>query len=281
MPLSTLEDELRLLGLSLIGKPPRPGSSMKQQNHLFCAHYGTGWEVTAFLWQALFKVNCEKNLEEGKTTKMKKKHFLWCLYFLKVYATENVSASTMACDPITFWKWVWIYVRDIAFLAPIYVSFVHKKSHPLPFSCFSLLRPFVFQINIENRYEGDVQNDCLLSFDTTDCPVDEPYPFQKRWSERWSSHKFGKKAGLRYELAIAILSGEICWYNGPFPCGLYNDWKIFNECRLRTYLEKHERVEADNGYSAGDPEVCKTPGGCFHPASKKRCKTDWWQGRKP
>ena len=150
------------------------------------------------------------------------------------------------------------------------MSFVHKKSHPLPFSCFSLLRPFVFQINIENRYEGDVQNDCLLSFDTTDCPVDEPYPFQKRWSERWSSHKFGKKAGLRYELAIAILSGEICWYNGPFPCGLYNDWKIFNECGLRTYLEKHERVEADNGYSAGDPEVCKTPGGCFHPASKKK-----------
>ena len=50
---------------------------------------------------------------------------------------------------------------------------------------------------------------------------------------------------------------------------MYNDWTIFNECGLRSYLEAHERVEADNGYAAGDPEVCKTPGGCFHPEEKK------------
>ena len=35
-------------------------------------------------------------------------------------------------------------------------------------------------------------------------------------------------------------------------------------------MEEHERVEADNGYAAGDPEVCKTPGGCFHSEKKMR-----------
>lgn len=80
------------------------------------------------------------------------------------------------------------------------------------------------------------------------------------------------KPGLRYEIALCILTGEICWVNGPWPCGLYNDWKIFNECGLRSFLEEHERVEADNGYKAGDPEVVKTPNGVFHPEEKKEIR---------
>ena len=138
----------------------------------------------------------------------------------------------------------------------------------MPFSCFSLLS-FRFQIKLENRYRGDIKNDCLLSVDTTDCRINEPHPFEKGWSERWSSHKFGKKAGLRYEVALGIQSGDICWSNGPFPCGMYNDWTIFNKLGLRSYLEEHKRVEADNGYSAGDPEVCKTPRGCLHPEENR------------
>ena len=51
-----------------------------------------------------------------------------------------------------------------------------------------------------------------------------------------------------------------------------NDWNIFNNCGLRSYLEKHERVEADNGYAPGNPEVCKTPKGCFHPEKKKEMR---------
>lgn len=77
---------------------------------------------------------------------------------------------------------------------------------------------------------------------------------------------------MRYELGLGILSGDICWVNGPFPCGLFPDWKIFNECGLRSYLEEHERVEADRGYRFGDPEVCKTPGSVFHAKEKKKVR---------
>ena len=137
--------------------------------------------------------------------------------------------------------------------------------------CFLFFSPSLplFKIKLENRYKGDKRNDCLLSVDTTDCRINELHPFVKSYSRLWSSHKFGKKAGVQYELAIGILSGDICWINGPFPCGLYNDWTIFSKKGLLSYLEKHERVEADNGYAAGDPEFVKTPGGCFHPEERK------------
>ena len=124
------------------------------------------------------------------------------------------------------------------------------------------------QIKFENRYKGDIGNDCLISVDTTDCRINEPWPFDTNWSARWSSFKFGKKAALRYEIALCILTGDIVWYNGPFPAGMFNDWVIFNTKGLRANLDEHERVEADRGYRPGDPRVCKTPNTVFHPKEK-------------
>ena len=50
---------------------------------------------------------------------------------------------------------------------------------------------------------------------------------------------------------------------------MYNNWKIFNECGLRSRLDENERVKADKGYRFGDPEFCKTPGSVFHDEKKK------------
>lgn len=47
---------------------------------------------------------------------------------------------------------------------------------------------------------------------------------------------------------------------GPFPCGDWNDFSIFRFC-LEELLEEGERVEADDGYSGGDPKKVKTPAG--------------------
>ncbi len=70
----------------------------------------------------------------------------------------------------------------------------------------------------------------------------EPKPFWKGWY----SHKF-KSAGLHWKVASSIRSGDICWINGPFPCGKYPDIKIF--CMgLMHELGPGEKVEADNGY---------------------------------
>lgn len=121
---------------------------------------------------------------------------------------------------------------------------------------------------MDRRFEGDRNNDCLISVDTLDFQIPEPYPFEKGWSERWVSHK-NNKPGLRYEIALSIIGGDICWTNGPFPCGSHNDWKIFSQEGLAHQLEVNERVEADDGYRAGDPDLCKTPYSPYHPKGNK------------
>ena len=59
------------------------------------------------------------------------------------------------------------------------------------------------------------------------------------------------------------MGGDICWVNGPFPCGGYNDWTILNEYGLKDRIEAGERIEADDGYSGGDPEITKTRSSVF------------------
>ena len=81
-----------------------------------------------------------------------------------------------------------------------------------------------------------------------------------------------KEPGLRYEVAVSIIQGDIVWVNGPFACGLYNDWTIFNQFGLKDALDLNERVEADDGYRGGDPEYCKTPSGVFHDCERRAAR---------
>ena len=105
------------------------------------------------------------------------------------------------------------------------------------------------QIRWERRLVGDTAERCLVTVDGTDFKVREPLPFSKKWY----SHKF-KGPGLRYEIAVCIKTGEIVWFNGPFPCGAFPDITIFRR-DLRHLLYAGEKVIADRGY-AGDSRVC-------------------------
>ena len=103
------------------------------------------------------------------------------------------------------------------------------------------------QILFENRlksglYGHNLARTCKMTVDGTDCPINEPQPFNKKWY----SHKF-KSAGLRYEVGVGLQSGDICWVNGPFPCGSWSDLKIFKS-KLANRLLPGEMVEADKGY---------------------------------
>ena len=82
----------------------------------------------------------------------------------------------------------------------------------------------------------------------------------------FSSHKFAKKGGLRYEVGLCILTGDIVWINGPFPCGDWNDMSIFRSS-LMSHLEHGERVEADDGYIGEHPRYVKCPAGFANPAA--------------
>ena len=98
------------------------------------------------------------------------------------------------------------------------------------------------QIVWEDRKKGDKGNDCLITVDGTDCKIQRVPANMKAFN----THKF-KESGLRYELGICILTGDIVWVMGPFPCGDWPDVECFRFA-LKGFLEENERVEADDGY---------------------------------
>ena len=81
------------------------------------------------------------------------------------------------------------------------------------------------------------------------------------------SHK-NKKSGLRYEVCLNIRTGDIMWFNGPYPAGYYNDMNIFRDS-LVSFLGPGERVEADDGYLGDAPHHIKCPMSCTNPESMK------------
>lgn len=80
-----------------------------------------------------------------------------------------------------------------------------------------------------------------VSLDGTDFRINEPTPFDKKWY----SHKF-KAAGVRYEIAISIVMGDIVWASGGFPCGEWPDLKIAKDLYLQ--YASDEVTLADKGY---------------------------------
>ena len=88
--------------------------------------------------------------------------------------------------------------------------------------------------------------------DGTDFRRREPFPFCYGVNSKWFTHKF-KSAGFRYEVGTNIKIGNICWFNGPFPCVMMNDLRIFR-LKLKTLLRPEEKVLADRGYR-GDSKI--------------------------
>ena len=100
--------------------------------------------------------------------------------------------------------------------------------------------------------------------------IGEPTPYAKKASKVWYSYKF-KGAGLRYEVGINIITGEIVWISGPFLPGIWNDSKIFGNGMLKQ-LDKFERVEADAGYKTHDPQYARTPNSVWNRNKKKELR---------
>ena len=101
----------------------------------------------------------------------------------------------------------------------------------------------------------------MLSVDGTD------FRLAMKYNKDFWSFKF-KESGLRYEVGINIVTGDICWWHGPFACGKYNDLTIFKDA-LQLYLEEDERVEADMGYMGCAPYHVKCPGGVWSDPAKE------------
>ena len=108
-------------------------------------------------------------------------------------------------------------------------------------------------IDFENRHvPGNIRHVAKVSIDGTDMRINEPTP----WSTKWYSHKF-HAAGLRYEIGICIVSGDIVWVIGGYACGDWPDLEISRNGIL-TLLDDGEKVIADSGYRGDDRILHKT-----------------------
>jgi len=233
----------------------------KEMRRDFSSLFGTKVEVVFIVWQ---KLTSTGNMPHGG----KPKHLLWALLFLKTYATETIMLRIIGSgggvqNRTTLRKWVWLFVHAIESLKPLVVklpSLVNafllagplcrvepnciSQYFPAARSFFLVLSSFSCceKIRWSNRLRKDRGRTCKVTVDGTDCPIQEPYPFDKKWY----SHKF-KGPGMRYEVAVAIQTGDIVWVYGPFKAGAWNDLKIFRHA-LRQRLAPGEMVEADKGY---------------------------------
>ena len=92
-----------------------------------------------------------------------------------------------------------------------------------------------------------------MSVDGTHFRIQEPTPFDTKWF----SHKFNGP-GLSYEVGIAISTGDIVWFNGPFHASV-NDRTIFRS-KLKKLLSTGEKVIADRGYEGDSRAITPNDG---------------------
>lgn len=92
----------------------------------------------------------------------------------------------------------------------------------------------------ENRLRNSMGS-MHVSLDGTDFRIREPQPFNKKWF----SHKH-RGPGIRYEIGISIVEGDVVWASGGFPCGEWNDLAIAKDLYL--HYARKEKTLADKGY---------------------------------
>ena len=163
------------------------------QDRIFRSQFGISWFVCEDVWMMLNG--------HWPNSKREPKHLLWALLFMKVYRNEATCCRLVGTSIKTYRKWVWELLDAVADLKDMVVStwefqLVERNSiQDFILTFFS----FFYKIVWENRKNGDIGNDCLVSVDGVDFEIEEPYPYEREWSRRWFSPKF-KGPGLRYEV---------------------------------------------------------------------------------
>ena len=216
-------DDIDIAAKVVVCWPTNRKWKSKDQDKRVRALFGAPLNIIADIWNMIWKKLSNEEKKALQDDGVEFKHLLYALVFLKIYSTEEAHCSI--CDwpsGRTFRKWSWYFVSKIAELE-------------------------IDVIKLKNRFGGykrgdKVHTNCFISVDCTDCPIYEPYPFDKKWF----SHKFNGPA-LKYEVAVCIKTGFIVWINGPFA-GSKSDQSIFKD-GLSKELAADEAVEADAVYN--------------------------------
>lgn len=161
-------------------------------------------------------------------------HLLYALLFLKVYGTEDEHSVITHVHEQTFRKWSWIFIKLIANLDVVSFINIAILGYDTLTKC---------QIRHERRFEGaQLGTNVFTSLDGVDFEILEQSP----WDKKWFSQKFGGP-GLRYEIGLCIITGNIVWAYGGFPCGETPDINLARSYYV-TEIEDGELTLADDGY---------------------------------
>mmetsp|Transcript_12260 Transcript_12260/g.16044 ORF Transcript_12260/g.16044 Transcript_12260/m.16044 type:complete len:305 (+) Transcript_12260:79-993(+) len=219
-------------GLELIGETPRQNRCQKINIRIdnFRSEFGSHPLVYAKIYRDLGRSEGERNL----------KFFLICIFWFNKYDEEKDLRFRFGHDEDTIRKYNWHYAESIALL--------REEMIKLPKSRASVELP--------------------MSVDGTHCRVPEPLHTTMPFDKGFSSHKFGGKSGLAYEIGVNTVDDVgCCWISDPFPAG-HNDKQIFRKNGLQKWLvDRGKKAIADEGY-----EFVKG-GGVSIPNSKYESKT--------
>ena len=152
------------------------------------------------------------------------RYLLLALNWLKQYPTLSNLAGSFNVTEKTAGVWAHYYVKKIQALKTTKIRWLFDNPE---------------------RY-GET---FILSVDGVHCRICEP---RNDPSAKWYSKKFNA-SGFAYEVGVAIFHDQICWVNGPFPCGK-NDMSIFND-KLANLIPNGKLCIADLGYRGAEDKV--------------------------
>lgn len=225
------EEEVLQRGLVYCGQPvfKRSPLAAKSNHELFCKHYGSSPLVLAKMWADLIITN---RLGPKEATENGFKMFLAAQFFLWTYPKNSTILAARfrlgknAAHGATFWAWVerLASLKDIKIVWPTYS---------------------------QNRFY-------LVSVDGIDFRTwEKKHPTLSR-NPKNSSHKFGNKCAVKYEIALDTFESRCLWINGPFRGGKA-DITIFQEgLKLKLSQDGMKLGIADRGYG-GEPVLLSTP----------------------
>jgi DDE superfamily endonuclease len=220
-------DEMMMIGLQVFYSDSRIRRSRRSTNvYRFMKKFGPDPVVAVQIWEDLQTTDDDCAFVEDKY--LNPRYFLMALNHLRKYPTEDDRESQWDISPKTGRQWVWFYCRKIQALK---------------------LTKIVFP----DEWGNDIW---IITVDGTHCWINEPQ--HPDWSQdrQYYSHKFAK-AGINYELGIAIGTSRLVWMNGPFKAGA-NDAKIFRDHGLLARLEAiGKKAIGDRGYR-GYHHACST-----------------------
>lgn len=214
-----------LKGLELAGFSEQSIKRNKAATNLF--RYVDKYYATPQVSATIFRDIQMDDIGENKIENARPEYLLLAFYYLKKYPTKYEMAGYLDVCEETALRQSRRYVRAIQALRSKKVKWIFDNPE------------------LKEKY--------ILSVDGVHCRIFEP---RIEPSTKWYSKKFNK-AGLTYELGIAIFHDQLVWINGPFPAG-ENDMLVFRkDGGLMSIIPKGKLVVADEGYR-GEPNVCST-----------------------